>query len=391
MITPDSWLAEPRIICGLMSGTSLDGVDAALFRCTPSAGAVPSLELLAFCTIPLPDELFELTRGIINRTENVDALSLAHTAFSSVFADAVRAVCDQAGLPMQAVDAIGSHGQTVWHQPVAQEIDSLRVASTLQIGSPSALAQLTGIPVVADFRPADVAVGGQGAPLVPLFDYHFFAQPGRDVVALNIGGMANITLLPAGVDVSQVRAFDTGPGNVLIDLATLKFFGKRFDTNGSIARDGIVLPRLLDTLKKEPFVVQAPPKSTGRELFTKDYLDKALEYNYMSTQPAEDPVRTVTEFTAWSIAENIRLFGKPGSLVVASGGGTKNPVLMEALARELPQAEIVTSDALGIPSDAKEAICFAYLAYRTLGGLPGNVPSVTGAAREVTLGVVALP
>ncbi len=391
MITPKAWLSEPRILCGLMSGTSLDGVDAALIRCTPGAGAVPSLEVLSFCTLPLPEELLELTREIISRSKNVDALSLAHTAFASVFADAVRAVCDLAGLPLEAVDAIGSHGQTVWHQPLAQHVDSFSVASTLQIGSPSALAQLTGIPVVADFRPADVAVGGQGAPLVPLFDYHFFSRPDRDVVALNIGGMANITLLPAGVQAGDIRAFDTGPGNVLIDLSTLKFFGKRFDTNGSIARDGLVLPRLLATLKKEPFIAQEPPKSTGRELFTMEYLDRALEYNYMSTQPAEDPVRTVTEFTAWSIAENIRLFGKPDSLVVASGGGTKNPVLMQILARELPEAQIVTSDELGISSDAKEAICFAYLAYRTLGGLPGNIPSVTGAAREVTLGVVALP
>jgi anhydro-N-acetylmuramic acid kinase len=391
MIPSEIWSGQSRIVCGLMSGTSLDGVDAAIVRFSPSDNAVPHQELLAFLTLPLPEDILYLTTGIIAGQEHVETVSLVNAAFANLFADAVAQACEAAGIGVGQLDAIGSHGQTVWHQPVARDVDTYAVASTLQIGSPSALAQLTGVPVVGDFRTADVAAGGQGAPLVPLYDYHFLAQPRRDVIALNIGGMANITLLPAGVTPENIRAFDTGPGNVLIDLMTLKMFGKRYDTNGSIARDGIVLPRLLETLKKEPFITKQPPKSTGRELFTSEYLDAALKFNYMSTQPAEDPVRTVTEFTAWSIAENIRLFGNPASLIVASGGGIHNPVLMKTLARELPEAELTTSNEYGIPSDAKEAMCFAYLAWRSLSGLPGNLPSVTGASREATLGVIAWP
>lgn len=389
--TPEAWLAQSRTVCGLMSGTSLDGIDAAIVRFSPHISAPPTCSLLSFCTIPLPAELLEMITECIGGTASTETLSLANAAFASFLADAVRQACTAANIAIDTLDAIGSHGQTIWHQPTAQYVDGVAIASTLQIGSPSALAQHTGIPVVGDFRAADIALGGQGAPLVPLFDYHFLSHTQRDTIALNIGGMANITLLPAGVTLNAIRAFDTGPGNVLIDLATRKFFGKQYDTNGSIAREGIVLPRLLETLKQEPFIRQTPPKSTGRELFTPAYLEKALLYNYMDTQPAEDPVRTVTEFTAWSIAENIRLFGNPGSRIVASGGGIRNTTLMEALQRELPAAEIVPSDFYGVPSDAKEAMCFAYLAYRTLGGLPSNVPSVTGATREAVLGVLAYP
>lgn len=389
--TSKTWLARPRTVCGLMSGTSLDGIDAAIVQFSPHISVPPMCTLLSFCTIPLPDELLSIIMDSIGGKTSAENISLTNAAFSTFLADAVRQACDKAGIAVEELDAIGSHGQTVWHQPVPQSIDGIAVASTLQIGSPSALAQHTGVPVVGDFRTADIALGGQGAPLVPLFDYHFLAQTQRDIIALNIGGIANITLLPAGVTSGHVRAFDTGPGNVLIDLATRKFFGKRYDTGGGIAREGIVLPRLLDTLKEEPFIRQAPPKSTGRELFTPAYLEQALKFNYMDTQPAEDPVRTVTEFTAWSIAENIRLFGNSGSRIIASGGGIYNATLMEALRRELPHAEIMTSEQYGIPSDAKEAMCFAYLAYRTLGGLPGNMPSVTGARREALLGVIAYP
>lgn len=389
--TPEAWLAQPRTVCGLMSGTSLDGIDAAIVRFAPHITAPPTCTLMSFCTVPLPPELLAMLVECVDNKATTATLSLANAAFAAFAAVAVRQACEEADIAVEQLDAIGSHGQTVWHQPTSTEVDGKAIASTLQIGSHSALAQHTGIPVVGDFRSADVALGGQGAPLVPLFDYHFLAQPQRDTIALNIGGIANITLLPAGVTSNAIRAFDTGPGNVLIDLATRKFFGKQYDTNGSIAREGIVLPRLLETLKQEPFIRQAPPKSTGRELFTPSYLEQALLYNYMDTQPAEDPVRTVTEFTAWSIAENIRLFGNPSSCIVASGGGIHNTTLMEILQRELPHADILTSAHYGIPSDAKEAMCFAYLAYRTLGGLPSNVPSVTGAMREAVLGTIARP
>lgn len=244
--------------------------------------------------------------------------------------------------------------------------------------------------MVGDLRAADVALGGQGAPLAPMFDYVFLSQSDKYVVALNIGGISNITLLPPNATEDQVIAFDTGPGNILSDLAMKKFYGKRFDSNGNAARAGQLLPKLMMTLQAEPYIIAPPPKSTGRELFTPEYLDRALLYNYHEFQPAEDAVRTIAEFTGWSIAENIRRFGDPNCHIVAAGGGTHNPVIIETLLRELPTATYTTTEALGIPADAKEAMFFGYYAYRTFAGLHSNMPSVTGASKRALLGSISL-
>lgn len=392
MLSPEKWLSKPRLMCGLMSGTSLDGVDAAIVEIDVLPNGRHRLNLRAFLTIPMPDKIrefiFDVAQG---KSIPASEFSLMHTGISQLFAEAVRQVCEKAEVEAKNLDAIGSHGQTIWHSPSPQKFGDYSVASTLQIGDPAVLSQKFGVPVVSDFRSADVALGGQGAPLVPIFDFEFLRSETENVIALNIGGIANITLLPANSTEESVLAFDTGPGNMLIDVAVQKFYGKKFDKNGSIAEAGVAVPKLMSALVEEEFITRKPPKSTGREHFSSEYLENALLYNFYSWQPSEDAVRTLTEFTAWSIAQNIRLFGTTPAKIIASGGGIYNRCLMESLARELPECTIVTADALGIPSDAKEAICFAYLAYRTLGGLHGNIPSVTGAREKATLGVISYP
>jgi anhydro-N-acetylmuramic acid kinase len=380
----EEWLSQPRVVCGIMSGTSLDGIDVALAEFSDNNGE-HSFKTLAYQTVPFLKEVRQEILDIIQHEAPVAAVSRIHYLLPQLYADAVLKVCQEAGFKTSEIDAVGVHGQTVWHAPQDE------VASTLQLGSVSALAQLLKIPVVGDFRAADVALGGQGAPLVPIFDYEFLKDDSRNVIALNIGGISNITLLPKGCLPENVVAFDTGPGNVWIDGAMKQYFGKNYDENGNFAREGRSLPRLLNALKDLDYIKKSPPKSTGRELFTPESLEKFLKDFASPHSPGEDIVRTLTEFTAWSIAENIRQFGKADSRLVISGGGVHNAVLLELLKAELPEAEVLKSDEIGLSSDAKEAICFAYLAYRALGGLPGNLPSVTGAKSSATLGVISLP
>jgi anhydro-N-acetylmuramic acid kinase len=408
-----AWFQKPRLLCGLMTGTSMDGVDAAVVELTSADGTpdgIHSIRLLANFTKPFPSGVVEqLAQLAANKPLGGGSsapLSLAHTGLASVYAD-VREVCAAAGVAVSSLAAVGSHGQTVWHQPKAEQfggqvggdgqIGGYSVRSTLQIGSAPTLAQLLGVTTIGDFRAADVALGGQGAPLAPMFDYQFLRKPDENIIALNLGGIANITVIPAGAAEQDVIAFDTGPSNLLIDASTMKFFGKRYDSGGSIGQAGRVLTRFMDALKEEPYITQPPPKSTGRELFNMEFLNAALKFTYLDAQPAEDAVRTVTEFTAWSIAENIRLFAVGKRLnatfptrIIASGGGIHNACLMDALRHELPAMTLDTTATQGIPPDAKEAMFFAYFAYRTLGGLHSNMPSVTGASKEAVLGAISL-
>ncbi len=392
LLSSSEWISHPRLVCGIMSGTSLDGIDIALLDIsTDPQTNRHSFHLHGSITHPFPDEvrsgLYDMIHG---HTITTAQYSQMHTALALCYADAVRAGCAHIGKRVEDIGVIGLHGQTIWHEPIGQDFGNHLVRHTWQIGSPSTLAQILGIPVVGDLRSADMALGGQGAPLAPMFDYVFLSQPDAYVVALNIGGIANITLLPPNASEEHVIAFDTGPGNILSDLAMRKFYGKRYDSNGSAARAGQLLPKLMMSLQEEPFIIASPPKSTGRELFTPEYLDRALKYNYHEFQPAEDVIRTVAEFTGWSIAENIRRFGNPRCHIVAAGGVIHNPVIIETLLRELPDATYTTTEALGIPADAKEAMFFGYYAYRTLAGLHSNIPSVTGARKQAILGSISL-
>lgn len=384
------WFSTPRIICGLMSGTSLDGIDAAIVEFSNHDGK-HKFRLKSQLTLPYPNDIkTEITR-LIEKKSAIADVSWFHTAISELHAIATQKACKLAGISPNLLDGVGFHGQTVWHSPTPKNKLGLNFGSTLQLGSPSVLATLLGSPVVGDFRSADVAVGGQGAPLVPIFDANFLREENQSIIALNIGGIANITLLPPFGSNEPIRAFDTGPGNVLIDASARLFFGKQLDENGAIAEAGKTIKPMLEQLKNHIFIKKSPPKSTGREDFNPSWLEKRIRTTFQPSIPSEDVVRTVTEFTAWSIAENIRLFANPVSKIIASGGGIHNRTLMSILQKELPDAEIVTTDSIGISSDAKEAICFGYLAYRTLGGLTGNIPSVTGASKNVRLGVIAFP
>lgn len=401
---------SPRLFLGLMSGTSGDGVDAALVRLDDTGES--RAELLAFTFIPFSPALRKNVLGVSHGNGNAEVLSRLSVALAEEYARAVEAVCKEAGISNRTtICAIGCHGQTVSHSPHGD------FPATLQIGDAATLATRTGIPVVSQFRAADVALGGQGAPLVPYADWRLLTHSTRTRALQNIGGIGNVTFLPAGGSASEVLGFDTGPGNMLIDLAAqwATQGEQQFDAEGKIAAQGKLLPELLEWLAQHPFLTKTPPKSAGREEFGKAFWNTLLERaqttsvavsvdnkrewlfsptegrNYYEPVPA-DIVATVTAFTAYSIAESYLNFlpALPDEVIV-SGGGAKNPVLMQYLAQKLHPIPVHTSQDLGINVDAREAIAFAVLADATLRGEPASLPAVTGASRAAVLGSVTLP
>ena len=383
--------ARAMRVVGLMSGTSADGVDAALVRV---AGRPPQLrwKLEGFTTIPFPrpvrEEILRIANGAPTSAEGIGQL---HFLLGELFAEGVRAACRKFRVPLKEVDLIGSHGQTIFHQGMPAPHLGRRIASTLQIAEPAILADRTGIPVVADFRPGDIAAGGQGAPLVPYVDFLLYRNRKVGRVALNIGGIANLTAIPPRAKPDQVLAFDTGPGNMPIDELARHFTQgqKQFDPSGKMARRGRVLPDLLGELMKHRFFSLAPPKSAGREQFGAAFVARILEWSRRNGARAEDVLRTTTELTAITIIRAIERWVfprfRPGQLIV-SGGGVHNRLLLSRIAAELEGIAILGSEALGVPEDAKEAMAFAILAYETCHGRPTNLPSATGARHPVVLG-----
>lgn len=374
------------IVCGIMTGTSLDGIDIAVCRFGENPSITSDFELL-FCDVAdfpifLKNKLAEIISG---KAISLKDLSQLNFAYSKVISEAVKLVCQKNNFDLKSIELIGLHGQTVWHNPKAENFCGIETASTLQIGSGTALSAILDIPVADDFRSADIALGGEGAPLVPIFDFNFFKSSSENVIALNVGGIANITYMPMNCDESQVTAFDVGPGNTLIDLAAMKHFDLQYDAGGSIARTGKLIDELFDNLSKTEFIRQEPPKSTGRELFDWGFVEQYLEKEHKP----EDILRTLTEFTVFCIAENVKRFASESSKIIVSGGGERNQLMMELLSEALPDSKITSSSSLGIPSDAKEAIAFAYLAWRNIKGLHGNITSVTGAVRNTILGAVS--
>jgi anhydro-N-acetylmuramic acid kinase len=374
-------------VVGLMSGTSVDGVDAAVVDIGPRG-----IEVLAYHTYPYPPDL----RSIIFRlfqpeTARIDDLCHANFAVGEVFAEAVIKVCRKNRIPLDSVDLIGSHGQTVYHIPEGRRLGGRRLRSTLQIGEPSVIAERTGVTTVADFRPRDVAAGGEGAPLVPHADYVLFQHAARSRAVQNIGGIANVTYLPASGGVDDILAFDTGPGNMIIDrVANVVTRGKAaYDAGGRMAARGRVNAALLAELLRHPYVKRRPPKSTGREMFGVTFTDALYKNARRRHIPPLDILATVTAFTAESMARAYRRF-LPGRVdeVLLCGGGARNKTLVKHLAAAVAPATVMRTDDLGIDADAKEAVSFAILAYETICGRPGNVPSATGAAHRVVLGKI---
>lgn len=371
---------------GLMSGTSADSIDAA---CVRLDGAPPMLEweLLSFAARPISPALREeIFRAFRPETGTVDRLCALNFELGEQFAAAALEALKQAGVAPEDCDFIGSHGQTVWHIPPNS---GLGTPSTLQLGSPAVIAQRTGVTVVSDFRSRDMAAGGQGAPLVPFVDKLLLTHPTRDRAVQNMGGIGNVSWLPAG-GAEAVLGFDTGPGNMLLDRAVqvLSQGALTYDKDGAWARAGRVCETLLQKwMAEEPYFAQKPPKSTGRELFGVQRCDGYLKE--CAGLSREDILATLTAFTARSTAEAYRNFlpRLPGEILLC-GGGARNPMIGELLARELPACRVGRTEDAGLPGDSKEAVAFAVLAYETVNRRPGNLPSATGASAPVVLGSV---
>ncbi len=374
-----------------MSGTSVDSIDAALVSITGS-GRLTRFKQLAFISHPYPKGFREyVLKNSLPGTGSVDAISTLNILIAQYFADAVKAVARRARVPLSTIDLIGSHGQTIHHLPHPQKKYGKSVRSSLQIGDPSTIAKLTGIVTVGDFRTGDMALGGQGAPLVPYFDFIALRSKTQNRALLNIGGIANITLLPKNCAVEDILAFDTGPGNMIIDALAKKFYHKEFDEQGRIALTGKILPDVIGFMLRHPYFKQKPPKSTGREVFGKVFVDRVLHFSRGGRK--QDILATATEFTGLVIYQQYARFLRKKCRVdelIVSGGGARNTYIMEALRRYFAPATIMTSDELGVPSDSKEAVCFAILANETIAGNPSNVPSVTGARSSTILGKICL-
>lgn len=365
---------------GIMTGTSVDAIDIAI--ASFNDGIIDDIITDEFdFTKGLQNELKSLTNSISLKT-----LSQLNIYYTEEIAVAVNEFLSKYRIEKSDVKSIGFHGQTIWHQPDSELYLGEMVRSTYQLGSASYLAIKTGIDTVGDFRTADMAVGGQGAPLIPIFDYAFLSDNSRDTIVLNIGGIANVTYLRAGGSKEEVLAFDTGAGNCLIDLAMKKLFNKDYDKSGETGRNGMPNEAVLNSLMSEPYIDKAYPKSTGKELFNTALLEKHKVY---SLSP-EDAISTLTHYTAKSIAHNIsKLTDKHYTLKIA-GGGARNSYLLELISGYSPNAEIERPVLNGFDiSDSREALLMAYLAYLRLEEQVGNIPTVTGATREVVLGSLA--
>jgi anhydro-N-acetylmuramic acid kinase len=373
------------ICVGLISGTSLDGIDVAICRIDGHAQEA-DVELLLFDTVAYPDAVrAELLKLYEDQENAVARLCALNVVVGQCFADACADVMSRAGIEGSHIEVIGSHGQTVWHQPVSDPENPLIVPSTLQIGEASVIAAKTGAPVMADFRVADMAVGGQGAPLAPYLDWAIFSDPALSRCVQNIGGIGNVTWIPGGGAVDDVIAFDTGPGNMLMDALVTRLTDGRqtFDANGAIGMQGTVDGDLLAQLLTDPYLDEAPPKTTGREYYGSAMVDEILSKREISP----DVIATATAFTAHSIADAYRrwLPELPDEVYI-NGGGARNPLLMRMIGDALDGIPVRATDDLGVDADGKEAVAFALMAHDALAGYPTNIPGATGATRAVPLG-----
>jgi anhydro-N-acetylmuramic acid kinase len=415
--------AKAMIVAGVMSGTSADGINVALVRVgearsrsrkasaasssfrekSPSTAHISgrecplhTIKLLGHAEYSYPAKVRAAVLSAMNATRaSVAELSRLNFLLGELYADAVLATERQFRVKAELV---GCHGQTLYHQGEAQTFLGQRIAATWQSGEAAVIAARVGVPVVSDFRPADMAAGGKGAPLVPYLDYLLFRDPKIGRIVQNIGGIANLTAIPAGADASRVFAFDTGPGNMVIDAVTEAMYGRAFDRGGKIGASGKVLPSVLDTMLRRGFFKAKPPKTAGREEFGREFVGEFLRQCRGARK--QDVVATATALTAGSIADAVRRFviKKSNSSernsfreMILSGGGARNATLVGMLAESLAPLGIQLrfSDEFGLPSEAKEAVAFAVLAYETWNRRASNVPSATGAKRAAVLGKIS--
>lgn len=389
-----SLLEKPsRLVVGIMSGTSADGVDVALCRIT-GHGTDSRVEQLGFFFQPFTPEIREEILRLAGGASACAAdFCKINFLLGELYADAVEAMCAREGLTPSQIDLIGSHGQTLWHIPQPEEHLGHTFRSTLQLGECSVLAQRFGCPVVGDFRVRDMAADGLGAPLVPYSEYLLYRSKTECVALQNIGGIGNITCLPPDCTLSEVFAFDTGPGNMVMDAvyAALTQGRETYDAGGAYAATGTVHPGLMELLLADPYLTRQPPKTTGREYYGPAYVQKILDYAQAHEISGPDLMATVTDFTAQCIRVSVERFFpvKPDRLIIG-GGGSMNRTLLADIARALPDCRVMTNEELGYDSNAKEAVAFAILANETLFAGSNNVPGVTGAKNPVVMGKISL-
>lgn len=382
-----------RLGIGLMSGTSADGVDAVLVR-IEGCGTATRVRQLDFAFLPFEpavrERILQVASGDFGGAAELCRLNFR---IGELLADACEAVCARAGVSPGQIDFVGSHGQTVWHIPEREEYLGSTQRSTLQIGEASVIAERLGCPVVSDFRVRDMAAGGLGAPLVPYTEYLLYRSENETVALQNIGGIGNITVLPAGCALSEVYAFDTGPGNMVMDALASRITGgtRTYDDSGRLAASGQVSEGLLAWMLRDDYLLRRPPKTTGRERYGAAYVDSLCAEAQRLGVSLTDTLATATRFTAECIRCAVEDWcaDRPSRLVVG-GGGSRNPVLMKHLRQVLPGCRVLTNEDLGLDSDSKEAVAFAILANETLFGVCNNAPGATGARHPVVMGKISL-
>ena len=391
-------MKEVRHVVGMMSGTSVDGVDAALVEIS-GTDSEPKVKLLAFENKPYPPQVREKIFSLFTPANaTVDKVGYMNFLLGEIYAKSALSVIEKAGMKPEEIDVIGSHGQTIWHAPIPESPDGIPVAYTVQIGEGSVIAERTGILTVSDFRVADMAAGGQGAPLVPFSEYLLYRREKETILLQNIGGIGNMTVMPAGAKPRDVFAFDTGPGNMIIDAVISAVTGgeKTYDAGGETAAKGKVCNALLDILKEEPYYRQPLPKTTGREHFGVQYTEKILGWWKENPIPVEDLLATVTDLTAYSIADAYERYVLPkyrAGEIIVGGGGSYNATLLRFMKeRFAPHGVAVrTQEDLGLSSDAKEAVAFALMADCCMRGRANTLPSVTGAEHPAVMGKISQP
>lgn len=382
-----------RLIIGLMSGTSADGVDAALVRIHGSSLST-RVEQLAFITLPFTqkarERILAVAGGDFGGSHELCSLNFY---LGTLFADACETLCAAAGIALSEVDLVGTHGQTVFHIPQPEHYLGKTFGSTLQIGEPAVIAQRLSCPVVSDFRVRDMAAGGLGAPLVPYTEYLLYRSDTENIALQNIGGIGNITLLPKGCSLAQVFAFDTGPGNMVMDALTFRLTqGKAsYDESGLLAAGGTVSLPLLSDMLLDDYLRQKPPKTTGRERYGTAYVDALCQKAQKYSVSLQDTLATATRFTAecirCALAEHCHTV--PDKLIIG-GGGSQNPTLLNHIRAILPGCRVLTNEDLQLDSNSKEAVAFAVLANETLFAVPNNAMGATGAANPVIMGKISL-
>jgi anhydro-N-acetylmuramic acid kinase len=375
------------IVAGVMSGTSADGINVAIIRVTASRSAFPRFELLAQQESPYPPTVRRRILASMNAARaSVPDLARLSFLLGELYADAVAGAARKVKAKLELV---GCHGQTLFHQGEPAPFLGRRITATWQAGEGAMLAARLGVPVVCDFRPADMAAGGKGAPLVPFLDFALYRDARIGRIIQNIGGIANLTAIPAAASPAQVIAFDTGPGNMVIDAVCERLFRRPYDRGGRIAARGTVIEPLLHSALQHPFFRRKPPKTAGREEFGREFAEMFMRRARGARK--EDVVALATALTARSIAQAVRRFVLPRGRfaeIIVSGGGARNPTLMRMLSAELEPVRLRSSDDFGLPAEAKEAVAFALLAFQTWRRRPGNLPSATGARRPAILGKI---